>query len=297
MFVIVLNSNNIVDDGQNNKLVYKFPNSITFKNKSISVSSISMYYCWANISSVYNNNTFSYTWTVGNVTTTYQVVIPNGIYEISDLNSYLQFVMIKNGTYLINGTSNVYYAEFVLNPSRYAVEINTYSVSASLPSGYTEPPGFAGFPSLSFNPVITLPANINKIFGYVAGFATDANVDNSYVPPTSNYVSKTSSGTLTYLSTLAPTVQPNSSLYVSMSNINNPYSSPSSIIYSVVAQGAAGTLITERPPNFMWNKMIDGTYSELRLTFLGYDYSPIPLSDKQMTIMLTIKDNEEITGK
>jgi hypothetical protein len=296
MFVIVLNSNNIVDDGQNNKLVYKFPNSLLFKNKSIAVSSISMYYCWANISSIYNNNTFSYTWTVGSTTTTYTITIPNGLYEISDLNSLLQYTMISNGTYLVNGTQNVYYAEFVVNPARYAVEINTYLVPTSLPTGYTAPSNFVGYPTTSFNPVITLPANINQILGYSAGFATNGNVGNAYVPA-SSYVSKLSSGTLSYLSTQAPTVQPNSSLYLSMSNINNPYSSPSSIIYSVVAQGSSGTLITERPPNFMWNKMIDGTYSELRLTFLGYDYSPIPLNDKQMTIMLTIKDNDEPVGK
>ena len=42
MRVIVLNINNIVQDGQNNKLVYNFPNSIDFKNKYISVQSVNM---------------------------------------------------------------------------------------------------------------------------------------------------------------------------------------------------------------------------------------------------------------
>jgi hypothetical protein len=32
-----------------------------------------MYYSWFNITSAYQNNTFSYTWTVGGVTTTYPV--------------------------------------------------------------------------------------------------------------------------------------------------------------------------------------------------------------------------------
>ena len=61
MFVIVLNSTHIVQDGLNNKLVYKFPNSVLLKDKYIAVSSISMYYSWFNITSSYNNNTFSYT--------------------------------------------------------------------------------------------------------------------------------------------------------------------------------------------------------------------------------------------
>ena len=35
MRVIVMNSSNLVQDGQNNKLIYKFPNSVVFKNNSI----------------------------------------------------------------------------------------------------------------------------------------------------------------------------------------------------------------------------------------------------------------------
>ena len=68
MIVIVLNQNNLVPDGQNNKLVYKFPNSVLFKNNSIAVSSVSMYYSWFNISSIYNNNKFT---TIINIITYY----------------------------------------------------------------------------------------------------------------------------------------------------------------------------------------------------------------------------------
>ena len=293
MRVIVLNQNNLVADGQNNKLVYKFPNSVQFKGNSIAVSSVSMYYSWFNITSAYQNNTFSYTWTVGTTTTTYTITIPDGLYEIETLNQLLQYNMIANGHYLVSGNSNVYYAEFVLNPTRYAVQINTYLVPTSLPSGYTQPAGFAGFPTTTQNPVITIPANLNIILGFTAGTTTNANVGNAYVPPTSNYINKSTGGTLSYLSTTAPNVQPNSCIYFAMSNINNPYSQPSSIIYGLVPQGAVGTLIAERPPQFMWNRMIDGTYNELRLTFLGTDLRPITINDPQMTIILTIKDETE----
>lgn len=293
MRVIVINQNNVINDGYNNKFVYKFPNSVQFKNNSIAVSSVSMYYSWFNISSSIGNNTFSYTWTSGTTTTTYTIVIPNGLYEISSINSYLQYCMINNGTYLVSGSNNIYYAEFVLNPTRYAVQINTYLVPTSLPSGYTEPSNWAGYPTQTFNPIITIPALFNNIVGYVAGFATNNNVNNAYTPPTSNYISKTSSGTLSYLSTTAPNVQPNSSLYVSMSNINNQYSSPSSIIYAIVPTVAAGEIILERPPQFMWNKLIDGTYNEFRLTILGSDYKDIQINDPSITILLSIKDNTE----
>jgi hypothetical protein len=88
-----------------------------------------------------------------------------------------------------------------------------------------------------------------------------------------------------------------SSIYFSLSNINNPYSQPSSIIYSLVPQGVVGSLITERPPQFMWNKMIDGAYNQLTLTFLGTDLQPIVIQDPSMTILLTIKEGDEYGGK
>lgn len=299
MRVIVLNQNNLVPDGQNNKLVYKFPNSVLFKDNHIAVSSVSMYYSWFNITSAYQNNVFSYTWVNGTTTTTYTITIPDGLYEITELNYLLQYKMIANGTYLINSSgNNAYYAEFILNPTRYAVQINTYSVPTALPTGFTTPPNWVGgFPTQSFNPSIVIPAKLNIILGYNAGFATNQNTNNSYTPPTSQYVSKNGAGTLSYLSTSSPNLQPNSSIYFAMSNINNPYSLPSSIIYSLVPNGAVGTLIAERPPQFMWNKMIDGTYNELRLTFLGTDLQPIIINDPQMTILLTIKDSDEYGGK
>ena len=109
---IVLNSTNIVSGSNNSSLTYRFPNSVTFDDHQIAVQSVSMYYSWANINSTtLKNNAFSYSWTIAGSTTTYNVTIPSGLYEISDINNYLQFVFIQNGHYLINTLSqNVYYA-------------------------------------------------------------------------------------------------------------------------------------------------------------------------------------------
>jgi hypothetical protein len=47
----------------------------------------------------------------------------------------------------------------------------------------------------------------------------------------------------------------------------------------------------------MWNRLIDGTYNELRLSFLGTNLQPISVNDPNMTILLTIKDKEESFSK
>lgn len=299
MFVIVLNQTNLVPDGQNNKLVYRFPNSTVLKDKYIAVSNVSMFYSWFNITSTANNNKLTYTWTAGTTTTTYTITIPDGLYEISAINNYCQYVMIQNNTYWIDNTTGDYLYPFdiILNPNRYAVQLNTFLVPTSLPSGTSIPVGFPGWPSTAQNPVVTFPEAFNIIVGYTAGFSSNANVGNAYVPPSpseqTNYVSKDGVGTISYLSNTSPQVQPNNNVLFSISNINNPYSQPSSIIYSLNPNVSVGEQIYETPPNFMWNKLIDGTYSELRLTFLGNDLRPLIIKDPNMTILLTIRDKDE----
>ena len=298
MFVIVLNQNNLVQDGQNNKLVYRFPNSVNLTDKYIAVSSISMFYSWFNVLATSVNNTLSYTWTVGGVTTVHTLTLPDGLYEIADINAFLQWSAIQNGNYLINASGdNVYYFELILNPTRYGIQLNTFQVPTALPAGYTQPANFAGYPTQTFNPIVTFPAYFNQIVGYPANFASNGNVNNAYVPPTpsasNNYVAKDGAGTLSYLSNTAPQVQPNNNVLFSLSNINNPYSQPSSIIYSLNPNVAIGEQIYVTPPNFMWNKMIDGTYNEIRLSLLGTNLQPLIVNDPNMTILLTIRDKTE----
>ena len=298
MFVIVLNQNNIVQDGQNNKLVYRFPNSVNLTDKYIAVSSISMFYSWFNILATSVNNTLSYTWTVGAVTTVHTLTLPDGLYEIADINAFLQWSAIQNGNYLINASGdNVYYFELILNPTRYGVQLNTFQVPTALPAGYTQPANFAGYPTQTFNPIVTFPANFNQIVGYPVNFVSNGNVNNAYVPPTAsasnNYVAKDGAGTLSYLSNTAPQVQPNNNVLFSVSNINNPYSQPSSIIYSLNPNVNIGEQIYVTPPNFMWNKLIDGTYNEIRLSLLGTNLQPLIVNDPNMTILLTIRDKNE----
>lgn len=296
MKTIIMNQSNLVRDGQNNKLVYRFPSSVQFKKSTIAFAGVSMYYSWFNIQNSFANNTFSYNWIDGaGVATTYNIVIPDGLYEVEQLNEYLQFIFIQNGHYLVDsGGNNVYYAEFIVNSTRYAVQINTFLFPTALPAGFSNPAAIP-FPPQTFNPIITLPPNINEILGYVPNFATNQNLNNAYVPPPSQFESKLANGTLSYISTSAPNIQPNSSLLFSLSNIDNAYAVPTSILYTLVPQVAVGELINEKPPNFIWSRLIDGTYNELRLTILGTDLTPIKINDPTITIILVIRDATDVT--
>lgn len=297
MFVIVMNSTNIVQDGLNNKLVFRFPNSVVFKDKYIAVSSIAMYYSWFNITASLGNNTFTFTWTAGATTTTYTVVIPDGLWELSAINNFIQFFCIQNNLYWTISGVNYYPIELLININRYAVQLNTYLIPTSAPSGATVPSGFPGWPTTTQNSSVVFPSLFNTIVGYPVNFTSAPNVSNltTFPSPTAstNYASKNTLGTISYLSNTAPNIQPNSSLLFVLSNINNPYTQPSGIIYSLNSSVGAGELITEKPPNFMWNRLIDGTYNELRLTFLSPTLQPVYINDPNMTILLAIRDKDE----
>jgi len=297
MFVLVLNQSNLIPDGQNNKLKYKFPNSVNLTNKYIAVTSVSMYYSWNNITALQLNNTITYTWTVGVTTTTNTILIPDGLYEISEINFFIQFTLIASGHYWTNGTGdNLYPFEIVVNPTRYAIQLNTYLVPIVASSTVIFPANWAGSATTIYNPVVSFPARFNEVVGYPVTFSSNPNIGDAGVAittPANNYEARNSLGTFSYLSNKAPQVQPNNNVLLSLSGINNPYSQPSSIIYSLHPAVAAGEQITESPPNFMWNKLIDGIYNELLLTFLGTDLRPLIINDPNMTILLTIKDMTE----
>lgn len=304
MFVLVFNQNNITNTTTNSQLTYKFPNSVMLKDKYIAVSSISLFYSWFNITKSDQTNFIVFTWDSGNpALSNITITIPDGLYEISEINNYFQFYCIQNGFYWIQTASGnyIYPFEIILNATRYAVQLNTFLVPIATPAGYSIPANFVGWPTVTQNPIISFPANFNIIVGYTAGFASNNNLGNAYVPPSpstkqQNFVSKNTvspTGTLSYLSNLAPEVQPDSNVLFSISNINNPYSQPSSIIYSLSPNVAVGEQIYQIPPNFMWNKMIDGTYNDITLNLLGPDLMPLIINDPQMTILLTIRDKDE----
>lgn len=309
MRTIVLNQDNLVQNGNNNTLVYKFPNSVTFSNSEIAIAQITMYYSWFNITSSISNNVFTLNWSnFAGGYTTYTIRIPDGLYEIKDLNYFLQFVCINGpqlSTSIISPTptqpfylvdsagDNVYYAEWAVNPTAYAVQLNTFNFPTALPAGYSYPTGYTAanyfFPAQSFNPVITTPSKFNQIVGFSTSFSSAQNQNNASANPGTSTAYKIGS-TFSYLSTITPQVQPNANLLVAISNIDNAYANPTSIIYSLAPSVAIGELVVEKPPQFNFNRLLRGTYNELRLQFLGTDLQPVTIKDPNMTILLVIKD-------
>lgn len=278
MPTIILNANNIVST-QNNRLLYQFQGGgVTFKNNEIALSSIQLYYSWYNINQqAYNNNSYAYTWVDGTIVS---VTMPDGFYNVAEINAYLESIMVANKHYLVNTTTGdfVYYIQWETNPTYYAVQLNCYVVPSTLPSGYSLPSGATwALPATAQTPRVTISTNG---FGSLVGFNAGT------YPPTTPYTT-----TYSKLSDFTPQVQPISSIQITCSLITNPYSSSSKTIYAFgIPETAFGGQVILQPPEFAFNKIVDGNYNEFIVEILDQDGRPITLKDPQMTILLVVRD-------
>ena len=288
MRTVVLNRSNIVADGQNNKLVFKFPSSVKFDKSYVSVASVNMFYSWFNITASLGNNSFTYYWrSNAGADQTTTITIPDGLYNIDQLNTYLQSTLLATNRYLINTATGEYlfYLEFLINPTQYAVQITLGQVPIALPAGFTAPSaGFntTGFPNATFSPYLTIGQKLGDLIGYNAGTIGS-------VYPTATATSN--------LSPNSPNLQPNSTLLISCSGVDNSLAIPNSIIYSITPSVGVGEAIIDKPPAFLWSRLISGSYNQFQITLLGTDLSPLQINDPQMTIILAFAQEDEVKTK
>jgi hypothetical protein len=265
--------NNVVQNGQNNELVYNLPSSVNFSGCEICLSQATLFYCWENISaSTYNNNIFSYSWlnSAGTGYDVFQIIIPDGLYSIAQIYQFAMYTMINNNHYAVQenadgSESNVFYWDMAVNETLYAIQVNTFNVATSPPDGITYK--FAA-PVTQFNPLVSFPQNFNNIVGFSAGFTTS--ISNAGT-------------TLSFTSSVAPQVQPSPSLLLSVSSVNNQYNVDPSILPCDV-----GSQITVSPYP-MFSPLLGGMYNQIRVRLLNSSYKPIPLQDPNMVIILTIR--------
>lgn len=283
---LIINGTTVVNNGFNDTYKYNFPvGSVEFKNDQIAISAINMYYSWFNITSSttgsrYNNNSFQYVWYDNAGSSTYTVTFPDGYYSVSALNAYLQSVMVSNGHYLVDSSSEyVYYLEIIENSTYYAIQLNSYPIPTALPSGWTNPAGIT-FPATATTPqfIILSTNNFKDIIGINAG----------------TYPSLTQTTTYSKTSDYTPQVSPVNSLIVSCNLLNNRYAIPSTLLYSFSPAGTTfGDLIVEKPSELAFVDIQDGAYTEILIEFRDQSLNRIAINDSNLVILLQVKNKDE----
>ena len=276
-FPIIINSNNYVSG---NTYKVSLSSTIDLNDYSVSVGSAYIYYSWYNInSSPLNNNKYTLTIPRNGGSDTLNIVIPDGAYNISDLNNQLQYQLIQGGYYITNNTTNIntYYAAFQVSPTSYAVQFITQPMPTALPAGFTS--GGMTFPvSANQHYQLTIPStsNFKDIIGFNAG---------TYP------VSATNAGTQTKSSDYTPNVNPISVVQMRLSCVYNPFSSNSQLIHVFNNGGAAiGSLIDASPINLQFVPCI-GAHRELTLSFYDQNGSIVNILDPNLVIKLVFQKN------
>jgi hypothetical protein len=296
MRTLILNSDNIVEGTNNSILEYTFAggNINLKKGQKVALANLQMYYSTFNITTLNNNNSFSYTWVDG---VTYPVNIPNGFYTISSLNNYLHFTMVQNKHYLLSGANFVYLMTLVVNPTLYAVEVNCFGISVALAATntWTLPAGATWVLPTNFI-VPELVVGTNN-FGLVIGFAAGSYPNSviAGVPPAQTQTPAFTTAQQ-FLSTFTPQVTPLSSFVLTCSLINNNYAVPNNLIYSFSPQGTIGDQFTIAPNQLVFIDVLPAQYSRFQITFIDQDLRPVAIQDPNMIIQLVISDVEDFTG-
>ena len=278
--LIIVNQTNIVA-GSTNTYEYKFPQgSARFENSEIGIASAIIPYSFYNITSAYMNQTLSLKFPItdGTSTSTVAITIPAGFYTLSQLNSYLQSVMISNGFYLVNAAgSNVYYIELVANVQLGTVQLNAYIVPNTVPSGWSNPGSWSLPSSGSRVPqLITDANNFSDLIGFVRSTTFPSTM--------------TQSGTYSTTSSYEPQISPVSSLLLGCNLVDNKLCSPNSIISSIPINTTFGSQITFNPNEYIWLPILDGQYPSLVLSLYDQLANPLNATDTNSINLLIIRE-------
>ena len=284
-FTLVLNSANSVG-ATNTQFQYKFlTGNFVAKDMEMCLSSAAIPYSFFNVSSNYNNKLFQLLFPTVATTQPLTINLPNGFYQISDINSYIQNQCLLNGLYLVNSSGqNVFFFEMVVNVSTYTIQTVYFPVPTSatyVSLGYTLPKSgtyssAGGLPTVANRlPQFVLPANGPlAIMGFAAG---------TYPSSASSAVSVSVSSTST------PVGSAINSLIARCNCLKNTIAMPSDILDAFPINADFGGAILYNPNFEKWISIGDGTYSNIIFSLVDQNFNTINAQDPNVCITLLIR--------
>lgn len=288
-FTLVINSSNVSNTNTNATYQYNFING-GFKIEQgleAMISSAQIPYSIFNITSVYGNNKFLLGFPTGagtNTYTTFTITLPDGFYQMSDVNNYIQQFCITNGLYLINASGqNVYYVSFQVDTPYYSNQILLYTVPRSLPTGWTQPSNWIGYSTFTSDRTPYVQFSVAQNFHDFIGFANGVYPSGALTTGrTTNY---------SQLSTQLPPIGSYvNSIIVHCSLVNNSVVSPSDILDAFqITNTTFGSNINYQPTVEKYVRLQAGTYNSMIIYLTDQNNNPITLIDPNILITILFK--------
>ena len=274
---LVINGNNVVNSIKNTYR-YDFING-TFEigdGSEIMITNFQIPYSWFNITSKNNNNTFKFYWpTATNTYNTFTITIPDGFYTTTTLNLFIQQFCVTNGMYLIEAATDKYhyFINMLYNETYYANQVVLKTVPTSLPTGYSAPSNWPGYPTVSRTPYVEI---LNNNFGKFLGFT----IGNYGINSVTNF---------SINSNITPLGSTVNSLIVRCSLVSNNISSQTDIIDSFAISGTFGSNLNYTNNIEKWSKLNSGRYSSFTITIVDQNFNDVDILDSNLLINLLIR--------
>lgn len=283
--LVNFDQSNIVNNGYNNTLKYELNTAgANFSNMEVAVDSIQVYNSQFNISAEYDNNKFSLIIPTLATNTTLDITLPDGIYEYSDINSYIQQQLYILGAYYTDPNGDyVYNIQISANSTYYACQIDCSPTLVSFPVDWDTPSGlyFSSAPNTGWTPKIVIPEGFGKVVGLPAG----------------TYPSTNQTTTQSFLSTFCPQINPVSSYVLRCNLVSNAYTIPSDILATFSTRGTtAGQVIEINSNKLTWIPVIDASRSYIELIINDQEGRPVKFRDPQININLVIRPIKSSNG-
>lgn len=257
---------NVTVDYSKSLIRYKLPKSINLKGYDAGLSMISLYNSFDNFTPALGNNTF----TVKQDDTSYNFTIDRGMYQVSDLNNYIQFELENQGLWMKDASgNNVPFIQVLTNRVYEKVTLEMNAVPDTLPAGYTK-----GDNLLLTGKTMQFVLNNTGLATYL-GF-----VPGTYPSAAGNSIS--------FNGTILPQVARVENMFVCMNKIDEGNtSSLSEAIFTLAPNTGTRELMRFNVELTKWKTLSDGNYSEFVFYLVDQNLRPIEYSEGN-TIILEI---------
>ena len=206
----------------------------------------------------------------------YDITLPDGFYTTTSLNAYLQQFCVSNGLYLIENSTqnNLYYINVLFNPTYYANQIILKPIPTSLPSGFTAPANWAGYPTVSRTPYVEILSTNH--FGKFLGFTEGNYGFNSTIAYSGN-------------SNQTPVGSTVNSLVIRCSLVNNNVSSQTDVVDAFAINGDFGRNLNFNNNIEKWIKLNAGRYSSFTVSIVDQNMNDIQILDSNILINFIVR--------
>jgi hypothetical protein len=283
---ITLESNNLSPNGQTfDSRIVKAPYSKFYINlrgnningRQIGLRRANVYYSWPNVVNK-TDITVSFPVGAGYTTTTWSLPALTNYKSIAVLNQSLQDALAIAGMYLIDADGNfVYYATFTANETTYKVSLDLLKVPTSLPSGWSQPGNFVGYPTVSKTMKITIPTGSE--LAPMIGFDDNTTYDGGTTA-------------IQYNSVYVPQLSKVSTIYVCLDVAHNsiPINS-STVIASFTSHNVPwGEMIAYEPSGGIDWFDIHTSSNVATLTLFDQNWNQLYVLDPASSIQLIVRD-------